>query len=364
MERIGGTILTSDGFVEGILTLDEGMVIEIEEASRDRDIPDGIILPTLINAHTHIADLRVPVDLSLSLEELVSPPDGLKHRMLRSMEREELSSVFREASDLMFTRGVSTFVDFRESGVFGSRTMRETEYEGASPVIMGRPESLRFDEEEMDLLLDQVAGVGVSSVTDWDYGDLEEIASMTRSRGKMFALHASERIREDIDLIVDLEPDFLVHMTMATDHDLEVCSDLEIPVVVCPRSNLFFGRTPPLSRMLEKGVTIALGTDNAMISLPDMLTEMEFAGRLIRQQGIDDLSPVLDMAVANGRKFLNLNETIGIQPGSPCDFMVLGPRRGDAIIDLVLRSSTNGPLLVCKGERIWREPGCAYSRRS
>jgi len=363
MEEVGGSILTPHGFIEGHLTFEDGMVVEVIDEPPRHPSVEGMVVPTLINAHTHVADMHVPVDLSLPLEELVAPPDGLKHRILRSMGKEELSSIFQEASDLMFRRGISHFADFRESGLFGSRVLRESALEGALPVIMGRPESPRFEREEMESLLAVVDGIGISSVSDYDYAELVEMASLTKRRGKMFALHASERVREDLDLILDLEPDFLIHMTMATDSDLDICAELDVPVVICPRSNLFFGRTPPLRRMLEKGVTLGLGTDNAMISMPDILSEMECAGRLLRHQGMKSLLPVLEMAIVNGRKLLELNEPIGIQPGSPCDFMVVGPRRGNTVIDLVLRSSVEDPLMVCKGEKIWREPGCAYSRR-
>ncbi|NYT11374.1 MAG: amidohydrolase family protein [Methanomassiliicoccales archaeon] len=356
MEYVAGAILTPEGFVEGYVGFEDNLIVEVERGEPPTHIAKGIVTPTLINSHTHVADLRVPVDLSLSLEELVAPPDGLKHRMLSSMSKVELRDVFREASEFMFQRGVSTFADFRESGIEGSRLLYQSDCGGALPVIMGRPMDLKFDREEMISLLSVVNGVGISSISDWNYSELMEVAELTHQKGKMFALHASERLREDIDLILDLKPDYLVHMTMATDSDLEICSDHGLPVVVCPRSNLFYGRKPPLARMLDAGVTIALGTDNAMISLPDMLTEMEFAGRILRQQGFNRVDPVLHMALCNGRKILNLNETIGIQPGSPCDLLVVGPRRGEAVTDFVLRSGSANPLLVIKGKTTRREP--------
>ncbi|HUV23814.1 MAG TPA: amidohydrolase family protein [Methanomassiliicoccales archaeon] len=356
MEYVAGTILTLEGFVEGYVGFEDGVIVEVERGQPPSCIAKGIVTPTLINTHTHVADLRIPVDLSLSLEELVAPPDGLKHRMLRSMSSKDLCDTFREASELMFQRGVSAFADFRESGIDGSRLLCQGEWGGAHPVVMGRPSELRFDREEMDTLLSLVDGVGISSISDWDYPELMDVADITHHRGKMFALHASERIHEDIDLILDLKPDYLVHMTMATDSDLEACADRGVPVVVCPRSNLFFGREPPLARMLDAGITIALGTDNAMISLPDVLTEMEFAGRILRQQGHGRVDPVLRMVIENGRKILKLNEPIGIQPGSPCDLLVIGPRRGEAVTDLVLRSASANPLLVIKGNKTRREP--------
>lgn len=352
MQYVVGTVLTPEGFMQGYVGFEDGIILEVERGNPPTSIAKGIVIPTLINAHTHVADLHVPVDLSLSLEELVAPPDGLKHRMLRAMGENELCNTFQEASEYMFQRGVSVFADFRESGIWGSRLMCRGPYQGARPMVMGRPDGLRFDREEMESLLSIVDGVGISSISDWDYEELRGVASITRSKGRMFALHASERLREDIDLILDLKPDFLVHMTMASDSDLEICADQDVPVVICPRSNLFFGVVPPIARMLDLGVLMSLGTDNAMISMPDILTEMEFAGRLLRAQGVRRIDPVLDMAICNGRKLLNLNEPIGIRPGSPCDLMVVGPWRGDAVTDLVLRSGSDDPILVCKDKSI------------
>ncbi|MFP4546025.1 MAG: amidohydrolase family protein, partial [Methanomassiliicoccales archaeon] len=179
---------------------------------------------------------------------------------------------------------------------------------------------------------------------------------------RLFGLHASERIREDIDQVLDLEPDFLVHMNQATDDDLALCAQEEVPVVVCPRSNLFFQRLPPLARMLEAGVEIGLGTDNAMISLPDMIGEMETAGRILRYQGVQKVDSVLEMGISTGRKILKVNEIIGIQPGSWCDFMVVRPKGGEVMTDIVLRSGADDPRLVCIGNNTWRGPGCACSK--
>jgi cytosine/adenosine deaminase-related metal-dependent hydrolase len=170
----------------------------------------------------------------------------------------------------------------------------------------------------------------------------------------MFAIHASERIREDLDRILNLRPSFLVHMTMASPDDIAACVQEEIPIVVCPRSNLLFGKMPPLRNMVETGATLALGTDNAMFSIPDMFSEMEFAGRLLRYQGVGKVDHAVDMALKNGRKLLNQKLAIGIKPDSPCDFMVVGAKNGDAVTNLVLRSAADDPKLICVGKKVWR----------
>jgi cytosine/adenosine deaminase-related metal-dependent hydrolase len=354
MRYVSGTILTDEGMIEGHVSFEDGHVVEVGRGLISEAEAVGIVIPTLVNAHTHIADFVVPIDLGMSLEELVAPPNGLKHRMISSAGRHQLQNSMGFLAQFMIRRGVGRFLDFREEGERGAKMIREGCVDGATPFIMGRPTDLNFDRQEMESLLRVVDGVGLSSISDWEREELMAVAELTHARGKMFGLHASERKREDIDIILDSKPDFLVHMTEATDDDLETCADQGVPIVVCPRSNLFFGRMPPIARMLKKGITMALGTDNAMITMPDMLAEMEFTGRLMRFQGVKRLDPVLEMAILNGRKILKLGETIGIQPGSPCDFMVLKPKRGDSVTDLILRSSSEDPLLVCVGERIWR----------
>jgi cytosine/adenosine deaminase-related metal-dependent hydrolase len=310
-----------------------------------------------MNAHTHIADYLVPLDLYEPLEKLVAPPDGLKHRVLERTSDKNLKRAMISMSALMRSRGVTRFMDFREGGYEGSRLLSSLRGGCPKPLILGRPKRLQFDWEEVDLILSTCEGIGVSSINDWDYNTLSELSAYVKSKGKIFALHASERIREDIDLVLDLKPNFLVHMTMATKSDIDACTSANVAIVVCCRSNLFFGREPPLAEMVRSGATVALGTDNAMICLPDILLEMEFAGRLLRKQGITNLRPVFDMATENGRKLLNEKSPMtidGIEPGQPCDFMVIRSHGGDPITDLVLRSSSTDPLMVCMGREAWR----------
>jgi cytosine/adenosine deaminase-related metal-dependent hydrolase len=355
MEHVAGPILTDEGFIEGYVSFEDGVIIDVGEGSPDGPAIRGIVVPTFVNAHTHIADFIVPVDLEMSLEEVVAPPHGLKHFILENAPLEVQRASMRSLSRFMFHRGISSFVDFREGGVQGSSIMANIS-DGAKPVVLGRPVGLEFDQEEIERILQVADGIAVSSISDWDAGELSAMADMTHRHGKTFALHASERVREDMDLILDLHPTFLVHMTMATDHDLQLCASGGIPVVVCPRSNMFFGAMPPLARMVENEVLIALGSDNAMISMPDILTEMEFAGRILRCQGHADLRPVIDMAITNGRKILIANEEIGIEPDRTCDFVVIRSRDGDAVTDLVLRSAVEDPVLVCHGTQVWRGP--------
>ena len=250
------------------------------------DIPtDGkgnLVLPPLINAHTHCADAGVRPAPGMSLEDLVAPPDGLKHRYLRETPRDVLVSDMRSFSELSHRNGIRAFVDFRENGVEGARMLREA---SGDAFIMGRPVSPEFNPEEVETLLKIADGIGLPSLTDCGREYTERCAEAARRCGKPFAIHASERVREDMEFIITLEPAFVVHMNQATDSDLRMCADADVPVVVCPRSNRYFGMVPPVSRMLDAGVRIALGTDNAMLCPPDLRPEALFLSGLVPDDG-------------------------------------------------------------------------------
>src|SRR5205823_14583806 len=142
-----------------------------------------------------------------------------------------------------------------------------------------------YHAQEVAAVLRSSDGIAVSAYEDWPPDAIATLAQHVHREKKMFAVHCSERIREKIDHVLDLRPTFLVHMVHATDADLARCSDAEVPIVVCPRSNAFFGMTPDIPRMLRAGVELHLGTDNAMINVPSMFREMEFAYRVARLNG-------------------------------------------------------------------------------
>ncbi len=354
MQYVSGQVLTAEGFRNGHVGFEDGIVREVGRGKAHESVAEGIILPTFVNAHTHIADFVVPIDLSLTLAEVVAPPNGLKYRVLsRTPEGKQREAIAR-LSETMFRKGISAFSDFREGGVEGAKLMTSAQW--ARPYVLGKPRMPRFDREEIDALLDLTEGIGPSAIADWDYEELRELSEHVRSRGKVFALHCSERVREDLDKVLDLGPSYLIHMTQATDADLEVCAQQDVPVVVCARSNLFFGMTPPLAQMVKHGVTLALGTDNAMISMPDLFVEMEFVGRLLRQQGMSRLDCVLSMVASNGRKIINQSPLIEIEPDMPCDLMVVRSKHGDPLTDLILRTAGEEPLWVCAGNKTWKGP--------
>ncbi|WP_408958091.1 amidohydrolase family protein [Natrinema sp. 74] len=307
MERTG-TILRGPDFdpVEGRIVVDEDGCIEaIEEASVESD---DIILPAFVNAHTHIGDsIAKEAGGGLSLEELVAPPDGLKHRLLRAADREELVGAMARSLSFMQRAGTAACLDFREGDVAGVRLLEDAA-EGLEI------DAISFARGSVDAM-GAGDGFGASGANDSEF---DEERAATREAGKPFGIHAGEVDKSDIDPALDLEPDFLVHMVHPEPRHLERVADQEVPIVVCPRSNLVtdVGLSP--YEELNERTTLALGTDNVFLNSPSMFREMEFLAKLSALPADE----ILRMATVNGAEIADLEYGL-LEPGREARLLVL-----------------------------------------
>lgn len=305
---ISGNILTKDSFERGYVIIDDiGMIKEFGRIPSKRPDVKGCILPKPINAHTHIGDsfIREKIkDLPRDIEKLVAPPYGLKHVMLEKASDEEILRGMKISLEEMKNTGTSLFCDFREGGLMGVELLKKALMDfSIRSLIMSRPKEMKFDEDEIKELLRISDGIGISSINDWNYEYLREISKLVKRERKMLSMHASERIREDIEKIMDLKPDFLIHMNKASRDDLEIVADMDIPVVICPRSNEFFGLKPKVEEMFDLEIRISLGTDNAMISNPNIFEEVRWVRMNFKSIPMEE---VLRMVTYNPREMLYL----------------------------------------------------------
>jgi cytosine/adenosine deaminase-related metal-dependent hydrolase len=291
------------------IVIENGRITAIEENLR---APQLWICPAFFDAHTHLAD-TVAMDCGSTgdLVSMVTPPDGLKHRLLAAASRQELVAAMRAAIIDMMGSGTFGCADFREGGRPGVRALQDAVagLDFAS-FIFGR-ECGEADAE----------GLGISSAR--DVAGVEQQVSVARKAGKKIAFHAGERDKNDVDAALSFEPDLLIHMTHATKKQIRECADKEIPIAVCPRSNWVLGvttsaRYPPVHMMLDLGCTVFLGTDNAMFVPPDMFSEMAFAATVYRL----DPKTVLRSAVA-GSRFTG--SPFFIRKGARAAFFTLDP---------------------------------------
>jgi cytosine/adenosine deaminase-related metal-dependent hydrolase len=304
-----GTILRGREFepIEGRVVVEEGEIVAIEEGEARSD---DIILPAFVNAHTHIGDsIAKEAGGGLSLDELVAPPDGLKHQLLRAASRAEKVDAMRRSLQFMQDGGTTACIEFREGGVSGVEAIEEAAHGlDIEPVILGR-------EEVAAMELDAAAGFGASGARDADFS---RERTATREAGKLFGIHAGERDKHDVNAALDLDPDFLVHMVHTDPIHLERVADNEVPIVVCPRSNLVTDVGIPDIAELAEYTTVALGTDNVMLNSPSMFREMEFAAKLSDVSAAE----VLRMATVNGADIAGLNCGV-VEPGRDARLLVL-----------------------------------------
>jgi cytosine/adenosine deaminase-related metal-dependent hydrolase len=302
-----GTVLAGPDYTptEGRVIVEDGEIAAVEEAPTDST---DIVLPAFVNAHTHVGDsIAKEAGGGLSLDELVAPPDGLKHRLLRAASREEKVGAMRRSLSFMQSSGTAAFIDFREGDVEGVETLREAAAGlDLEPVILGRGSTAAMDAGD---------GFGASGARDGEFG-VQRTA--TRKAGKPFGIHAGERDAADVNPALDLDPDFLVHMVHPEPVHLDRLKDEATPVVVCPRSNLVTKvGLPPIRDLLDR-TTVALGTDNVFLNSPSMFREMEFTAKLADVSATE----VVRMATRAGAEVAGLNCGV-VEAGRDARLLVL-----------------------------------------
>ena len=251
-----------------------GIITAIEE---EKNPSPYWICPGFCNAHTHLADtLAMDVPRTGSLESLVTPPNGLKHRILNASSETDLINGMLSSLQTLSATGTSSCIDFREGGVQGALHLvqaaelhKKYAPHPCTPIILGRGGGEH---------LQKTHGAGISSTR--DEPNYQEIVAEMRKQGKLIAFHAGERDSHDIDSALSCDPDLLVHATHATSNQIKTFSDKQIPVCVCPRSNFILGTAnsaqhPPIQQMLDADIPLSLGTDNVMFVQPDLLSELK-----------------------------------------------------------------------------------------
>lgn len=293
--KVGVHVFLNGKYLKGIVHVEGDRIIDFSPADVETDY---VITGGFVNAHTHIGDSFIREVPRMGIMDLVGP-GGFKQRMLESAEDKKVIYGMKKSIAMMKKEKTRAFFDFRESGIRGLNIIKSVKMDGIIPVILSRPSGNKYDDVELDYLLENSSGIGLSSISDYDYDFITKVARKTKEKGKIFSIHASERIREDIEKVLELKPDFLIHMHRAYKEDLRTVSQLGIPIVITPRSSMFFGIEVNFTRFTECGVKIALGTDNAMIAPPSIRIEMSFAYYL----GLDEID-VLRSATIAMDKFL------------------------------------------------------------
>ncbi len=325
--------------VRGYFVVDGGKIKAISEGSptgSSTDLKGAIVMPPLVNAHTHVGDsFGKDMYLGRRQPEVVGPK-GVKFEILKLPQQKIISSM-EVALGGILKSGTLAHVDFREGGLAGVNLLRKISSEPLQTIVLGRGDS----SEEIRGVLARADGIGLPSVNAFGEWELSEISGWARSARKIFAMHAAEteeqnRIslkktgKNEIKRALAAKPSFIVHATHGSSEDLKLLRKNNVPVVFCPRSNnLLSVGTPPIAKAIEIGADFWLGTDNVMVCEPDMFEELRFAWACTRREnhraGKDEARKLLVAATVAPAERLRLK--FGpISEGKSATFLVLAKK--------------------------------------
>lgn len=123
------------------------------------------------------------------------------------------------------------------------------------------------------------------------------------------------------------------HGVWLSESDLDILSETGTAICTNPSSNLRLkSGVAPINRLLERGVTVALGIDEAGINDDnDILQEMRMAQKIHREPGV--LSPhptshdVFRLATSNAAKVTFFDDVGTIEPGKRADLVLIDMER-------------------------------------
>ncbi|MFB0532233.1 MAG: amidohydrolase family protein [Desulfatiglandales bacterium] len=120
------------------------------------------------------------------------------------------------------------------------------------------------------------------------------------------------------------------HAIHLNEEEIDLLAERDVKIAHCPESNMKLGSgVAAIGKMLEKGVTVGLGTDGcASNNNLDLFAEMDTAAKLAKVASLDptllDARTVLHMATVGGARVIGLEEKIGtIQAGKKADIIIV-----------------------------------------
>ena len=366
---IGGTVITENTthriLTPGAVAIDGADIVDVDtpaaiaakyRAAETIDTRDQIVLPGLVNTHTHAPMVMyrgLADDLALRdwLEKYIFPAEA------KTVSPELVRTGTRLAALEMIESGTTTFVDmyyFEEEiakavieaglrGVLGQTIIQFPVADARTPAdALARAE--RFIKEFKDNGL-VVPAVAPHALYTNDRTTLVASAELGRNYGVPVIIHFSET-EDEIKLARDqykmtpaayLEsigfwgPNTLAaHGVWVTDDDIAILKRHAVGVAHNPESNMKLASgAAPVTKYLSAGVAVGLGTDGAAsnndLDMFEAMRQASFLAKLsTRDPAAVSAQTALDMATIGGARALHMDRLIGsLEAGKRADLITV-----------------------------------------
>ena len=368
----GGTVVTQNAahriLAPGAIAIDGTDIIDVDTpatiAAKYRaadiiDARDQIVLPGLINTHSHAPMVMyrgLADDLALMdwLQKYIFPAEA------KTVSPELVRVGTRLAAVEMIESGTTTYVDmyyFEEEiakatfeaglrGVLGETIIQFPVADAKTPAE-GLARAERFIKEFKDNGL-VVPAVAPHALYTNDRATLVASAELARKYGVPVVIHFAEtedevRIARDryqmtptayLDSIGVLGPTTIgAHGVWVNDADIAILKRTGTGVAHNPESNMKLASgAAPVTKYLAAGVKLGLGTDGAASNNDlDMFEAMRQASFLAKHSTHDPTAvkaqDALDMATMGGARVLGMEKTIGsLEAGKHADLITVSMR--------------------------------------
>lgn len=325
------------------------------QATQVVDAKGGIIMPGLINTHTHIAmsgfrGLADDLELHEWLTRHIFPAEATMRRE-HVYQNALLSCVEMIMGGTTCVNDMYFYADemaraLKEAGMRG--VVGETLYDFDSPNYGPLENGYAF----MRGLIEQYRGDALVKIAANAHSPyllaqkgLERTYAVAEEYDVPFSIHVAEtqgevsRIKEKTgftpmgylnNLGVLSRRSALAHCVVLTDDDIAIMAKTGASANLCPESNLKLASgVAPVVKMLKAGVTLSLGTDGcASNNDQDMFGEMGLTAKLHKGMTLDptvtDAYTVLEMATINGAKALGMADLTGsLETGKKADIIII-----------------------------------------
>jgi 5-methylthioadenosine/S-adenosylhomocysteine deaminase len=345
-------LVVADGRIAAILPRAEAA--ERFDAELTIERPDHVLIPGLVNAHTHSA-----MTLFRGMADDIPLDDWLTQHIWPAEARWAGIDFTRDGAELaiieMIRGGTTCFQDmFFFPDVVAQAAVERPIRAAVGMIVLEAPTIwAQTPDEYLSKGLavhDQFAGTSLIRTTfaphaPYSVGDaaLQEIRTLADELDVPIHMHVHETASEvqgsvdehghrplhrldELGLVTPLLA--AVHMTQLETEEIALLADRGASVVHCPESNLKLASGfCPVAALHRAGVNVALGTDGAASNNDlDMFGEMRTAALLAKGVAGDAAAltaeDVLTMATLNGARALGMSDEIGsLETGKAADLV-------------------------------------------